>query len=247
MTLREPFIWKIDPPGAFAMKVTASSGFSSPKFTYGRAGVENYIYLSNHKKIDVFSTELNQIVETFQLPAFGNFEVSAGNKYLVASVYDLNQLYFLDLKNPDNHKIIDFSGQVPYIEHIATITDNGTGIVLSGQNIMLYDFIAEKIIAEGKLEYNGLYQHFISGDGKYFCFKNYGGFEFFQLKDNQIVAMEELNKTGSSTVSADFLTSEPTKLVRLNAQKLRLSTVRPKPRSTNGCRSWCQNGYFSCR
>ncbi len=209
-------------PIDLAMKVTASSGFSSPKFVYGRSGVENCIYLSNYQNMDVFNTELNQIVETFQLPPFGNFEVSPGNKYLVASVHDLSQLYFLDLKDPGNHKAIDFSGQVPYIEHIATIADNGTGIVLSGQNIMLYDYIAEEIIAEGKLEYNGLYQHFISEDGKYFCFKNYGGFEFFQLKNNQIVAMEELNKTGGNSIFADFLTGEKAKLVRLRDQKIEL-------------------------
>ncbi|MGQ8338951.1 hypothetical protein ACUNWD_20500 [Sunxiuqinia sp. A32] len=207
-------------PVHLATKVTASSGQPSPEFINGRVGIENRIYLSNYKEVDVFNTELNQVVETIQLPVFGNFEVSAGNKFLIANMNEPNQLYFLDLENPDNHKIIDFSGQLPYIEHITTVADNGTGIVLSGQNIMLYDFVNEKIIADGTLVYKGLYQHYISGDGKYFCVKNWGGFEFLQLMDNELVPMEELNMNGNSTVFADFLTGEQPKLVRVDSEKI---------------------------
>ncbi len=201
-------------------RATASCGEKSPAFSSAQSGTEPLVYLFNYSGISVYDTEHDSVIRTIKNePSISAFNVSAGNKYLLTTLSQPRQFYLNDLNNPANSKLIDFSGIFTNTGHLAAVADNGTGAILSGQKVVLYDFVSGTQLAEAQLKYNGLYSVKISPDGTFLFVQNYGGFEFFRYKDGQLSVVSELQQSDDPALFAAFLPGDPNKLVRVRSSQ----------------------------
>lgn len=200
-------------PVFLASRVTAIYGIESPKYHWAQTGTENTIYLLDYDGMRIMNTETMEISIPQNFPGLFRFYASANNNYLAGMGNVYNELFLLDLKHPENNKTIDMNKRVPESGHLFSVSDKGTGIVLSGQKAVLYDYINDKALAEKELEFNGLFQNNISGDGNYFTIETYGGYSWFSCDSNTITEMESIKTNESETMFSDFIPGEPAKLV----------------------------------
>jgi len=200
-------------PVSLASRVTAIYGIGSPKFHWAQTGTENTIYLLDYDGMRIMNTETMEINIPQNFPGLFRFYASANNNYLAGRGSDNNELFLFDLKHPENNKTIDMNKRVPEPGHLFSVSDKGTGIVLSGQKAVLYDYINDKALAEKELEFNGLFQNNISGDGNYFTIETYGGYSWFSCESNIITEMESIKSNESETMFSDFIPGEPAQLV----------------------------------
>ena len=200
-------------PVLLATQAQASYGKQSPQFLWAQTGTENKIYLLGYVGNDglsIIDTETMERIFPDNVPDLFRFYVSSNNKYLAGRELNNNNVFLFDLKHPENNKTIDMDSKFSNFGHLVSVSDKGTGIVLSGQKAVLYDYVNEQVLAENELAYNGLYRNHISGDGNYFALETYGGYNWYSCENNTITAMENIKLEESGTLFTDFLSDEQT-------------------------------------
>lgn len=207
-------------PVFLASRTTAISGNESPKFHWVQTGTENAVYLLDYDGLTIMNTETMETSIPQNVPDLFRFYASANNIYLAGRGSDNNDLFLYDLKHPENNKTLDMNKRIPEPGHLYSVSDKGTGIVLSGQKAVLYDYINDKVLAEKKLEFDGLYQNHISGDGNYFALETYGGYSWFSCESNTIAEMERIKARESETLFSDFIPGEPAQVVVASANRV---------------------------
>jgi len=200
-------------PVFLATRTKASYGAQSPKFAWAQTGIENKIYLLVAGTLNIYDTETLKISVPDNIPALFRFQVSANNRYLAGRGSTSNNVFLFDLKHPENNKTINMDSKLPDFGHLVSVSDKGTGIVLSGQKAVLYDYINEQVLAEKQLPYNGLYRNHLSGDGNYFTLDTYGGYNWYTCENNTITEMANIKNEESGTLFSDFVPGEATQLL----------------------------------
>ncbi|MDX8337856.1 hypothetical protein SLH46_01595 [Draconibacterium sp. IB214405] len=190
-----------------------SYGFESPKSGGASTGIGNVVYFSNQNGLNFFNTQtLENIVKNPPSP-LTRIHASSGNKYLIGFDSATRKLFLYDLEHPEKNKTLDFSESLNYISHIASVSDRGTGIIISDIKAILVDFISEKIITEKELPNDGLYRNFMSGDGNYFTLDTWGGYSWYTCENNVIEELTLIRANEEGTLFSDFLPGDATKVV----------------------------------
>ncbi len=204
-------------PVFLATLTTASYGHESPGFHWVHTATENVIYLLDYEGLKFFNTKTLETTVPQNIPRLFRTHVSDGNNYLASMESNSNKLFLYDLKHPENSKSIDLNAGIPDPGHLVSVSDNGTGILLSGQKAVLYDYLNEQVLAEKVLKHMGLYRNHISGDGNYFTLDTYGGYSWYSCENNTITELTDIKAKESGTVFSDFIPGERTQLVAASA------------------------------
>ena len=200
-------------PVHLATRATASYGKESPKFVWAQTGTQKTIFLSDYNRLNIYNTETLKTIAPSNIPDIFKFYVSTNNNYLAGKRSENNELFLYDLKHPENNKTIVMTNRIPDLGHLVSVSDKGTGIILSGQKAVLFDYINEQVLAEKKLEFQGLYQNLMAGDGNYFILDTYDGYSWFSCENNTITELKRIRAEKSSTQFSDFIPGEQTQLV----------------------------------
>jgi hypothetical protein len=195
-------------------KVKATSGLPSPAFVKAESGTDNLIFLYQYNHVEIFDTERMEVVQTIkpETRIYG-FSLSAKNNYLLGFLENPTQIYFHDLKEPEKSKTIDFAGKLPWIEHLAAVSANGLGAVVSEQHIVLVDFLQETILARAPIRDQNLFACNISPSGNLVVIKTYAGWEFFRYNGETVEELPGLFADWQTVSFAGFLAGETDKLV----------------------------------
>lgn len=199
-------------PVFLATRASASYGSNSPKFGWSQIGTENKIYLS-YSGLYIFDTETLETSTPKDIPTLFRTHVSLHNNYLIGTQSGSYEMFLYDLNNTSNSKSINLSDKLSNLGHLASVSDIGTGVVISNQKAVLVDYISEQILAQKELEFRGLNRNHMSGNGNYFILENYGGYSWFSCTDNYITELKSIKEAESAALFSDFLAHEQTKVV----------------------------------
>ncbi len=203
-------------PVQLASQVQASYGQQSPQFLWAQTGTENKIYLLGYAGYDglsIINTETLERKFPDNVPDLFRIYVSSNNKYLVGRERNSNNVFLFDMSHPENNKTIDIDSQFSDFGHLVSVSDKGTGIILSGQTAVLYNFVDEQVLAEQPLNYNGLHKNHISGDGNYFALETDGGYSWYSCENNTITELENIKQAENGIRFTDFIPGEQTHVV----------------------------------
>jgi len=203
--------------------VFANYGLNSPKYNLARAGLAPITYLQNDNPdegILVFDQQKMTVTRHIKCaPGIYQFDVSANNKYLVGNLILYHKIYFENLTDTTKSKKIDLTVSFPLLGQNISVSNLGTGVLLNGQNAVLYDYINELKLAEIKLQYSADHGNKISPSGNFFFCQTYGC-EYYQYKDNQIIRLQESNPSGDNLTYVDYLPGNSEKLIRAFPDKI---------------------------
>ena len=205
-------------------KLNASYGIPTPTFKLALGGLAPISYLMNDTVgIQIFDNQkLSTVRKLKYIDKIINFDVSSNNKYLVAVPQFDKKIYFEDLINPVNSKLIDLSKTFTFTGNIASVSDIGTGIVLDNHAVM-FDYINEIRLADVYLDNIGMYTNKISPSGNFFFCETYIGYEYFQYKNKQIIRLQRVdNKNGDKMILGDYLPGVNEKMVRAFANRVEI-------------------------
>lgn len=203
-------------PVQLGVQVKASYGQVSPEFYWSATGTQNSIYLKGQAGFSIFNTGTFENKMIGGLPEIQRFDVSPANKYLAGQIWGTNKILFYDLEK-DEYKTIDISDQIQGMAHLVSVSDKGTGMVMSGYRVALVDFVSEQILTEKEMDTNGLYRNRISGDGNYFLLETYAGYGWYSCKNNTISELSVIGEEEPEPWFSDFLPGEPARVVIANS------------------------------
>lgn len=190
-------------------------GKITPIFTQAYAGSEPVSFLlNNYQRIIAFDHRSFAPLREFGYGVnISWFDVSSNNHYLVCKLNTPATIVLEDLVNSTNTKKLNLSSTFPEMGHIASVSDQGTGIVLNGQTAVLFDYVHEQKIAEITLQFNNLFANKISASGNFF-FCETNAYEYFRYKDQQIVRLPDFNPDKDYVLHADYLPGQQEKLIQ---------------------------------
>ncbi len=192
-------------------KLTACYGTPSPVFYWSDQGSDPIIYMLNAGNIWAYNTEKGIIDATvYSNASLFRFSVSENNQYLISVLRDEKFLFFSDLKTPENSKKIVAKTSMPYS---ASISNKGTGIIITGTMAEVFDFIHDKKLGEINLSNDFLVINKISPSGNYFVEQTFAGYEFFMFKDSTIERLSCLTENAQDILFADYLSGTPERAV----------------------------------
>lgn len=199
---------------------TQTRGFMGqpiPYFTDIRSGQGSVIYMINNSQlVTLFDPLKLSTIKQFRYnEGIFESEVSANDKYMV-SVGNMSQkVYLEDLTDPTKSKTIDISGAVPGTIYNISVSNVGTGCIMTYNKSYLYDFINERKLAEFNLTGPSTYLNKISASGNFFYLDIYSSFVFYRYKDNQTVVLESGTEQGDNFIlNCYFIPGNNEKLVR---------------------------------
>ena len=205
-------------------RVKATAGLPSPAFVKAESGTGNLIFLYQYNHVEIFDTERMEVIQTIKKePGILGFSLSARNNFLLGFLENLNQIYLHDLKEPEKSKTIDFSGKLPWIEHLAAVATNGTGVVLSEQQVVLVDFLQESILASAPIRDQNLFACKISPSGNMVVIKTYAGWEFFRFNGETLEELPGFLADWQTVSFAGFLAGETDKLVQVKGRMVEVT------------------------
>jgi hypothetical protein len=195
-------------------RVKATAGLLSPTFVKAESGTDNLIFLYQYNHVEIFHTERLEIIQTIKPESrILGFSLSAGNNFLLGFLENPTQIYLHDLNQPEKSKTIDFSGKLPWIEHLAAMAANGIGAVVSEKQVILVDLLKETILARAPIRDENLFECNISPSGNMVVIKTYAGWEFFRYNGETLEELAGLFADWQTVSFAGFLSGETDKLV----------------------------------
>lgn len=204
--------------------VYASYGFVSPTFSFARAGLAPISYLmDNDYRHGVFVFDHQKMTTTRKIikdNGIFKFEVSANNKYLIGTSNIYQTLYFENLVDSTKSKKMVFK-DFTQMSGNYSISDIGTGVIINGQNAIVYDYLNELKLEEVKLQAYTADDNKISPSGNFFCCTRSGKYsEGYRYKDNQITMLPSGNLGLDPLYYIDFLPGTNEKLVLVKSNRI---------------------------
>jgi hypothetical protein len=200
-------------------RVKASLGLPSPTFVQAESGLDNRIFIYQYNYVEIFDTDRMEVIQTIEKePGIRGFCVSALNNFLLGFLENPTQIYLHDFNEPEKSKTIDFSGKLPWIKHLAAVADNGTGAVVSEQEVVLVDFKNETILSRAPIRDQNLFACKISPSGNMVIIKTYAGWEFFRYNGKTLEELPGFFADWQAVSFAGFLTGETDKLVQVKGK-----------------------------
>ena len=205
-------------------KAKATYGISTPKFFSAQSGFAPISYLKyDPEGILVFDHQKFTATKTIKHELqILNFDVSSNNKYMVSMTFSSNTIYFDDLENESKSKTLNLLPSFPHLEYSVSVSDLGTGIIFNDQTAILYDYLSESKLGEIQLGYQGPSYNIISPSGRFFFCITWGGGEYYQYKDKQIVRLSGFNDKDGNYLHSDYLPGENEKFIRTFSNRIEI-------------------------
>lgn len=201
----------------------ASIGLPFPTFENALSGQGSMIYLIDSKQQITLFDPLNftTVRQIKYNEGINKFAGSPNDKYLVSMGITFKKIYFEDLSDPTKSKSIDIPASIP--QTVNNISNSGTGVLMTLNKGILYDFINERILAEFNLPGNYSYSNKISASGNFIYLDTYSDFAFYQYKDNQTILLESgINQGDDLILDCYFLPGTPEKMVRVYHNRIEI-------------------------
>ncbi|MDP4291485.1 MAG: hypothetical protein Q8908_10430 [Bacteroidota bacterium] len=171
---------------------TAMLGTPVPKYSFALSGRGSMIYCIDQGH-QVFLYDPIKFTTTRQIKyneSIYKFAVSLNDKYLVNNSIGTTKINFEDLIDPSKSKRIDIAGSTPQSVDNMSISDAGTGVLMTYSKCVLFDYLNERKLADIDLAGTSSYSNKISSSGKFFYLDKFSNCAFYQYKDNQVVLLE---------------------------------------------------------
>jgi WD40 repeat protein len=196
----------------------AFSGLPGPGFDDALSGQGSIMYLTSLSQyITLFDPlKFTTARQLKYLEYIYNFAVSPNDHYLISMGLLPKTINLEDLFDATKSKIIDISVSVPQIVNKISISNVGTGIMMTYNKGVLYDYINERKLAEINLSGATSYSNKISASGNFFYLDTYSNFVIYQYKDNQAVLLESgINQGDDFVLDCYFLPGNNEKMARV--------------------------------
>ena len=141
---------------------------------------------------------------------------------MVSMTFSSNTIYFDDLENESKSKTLNLLPSFPHLEYSVSVSDLGTGIIFNDQTAILYDYLSESKLGEIQLGYQGPSYNIISPSGRFFFCITWGGGEYYQYKDKQIVRLSGFNDKDGNYLHSDYLPGENEKFIRTFSNRIEI-------------------------
>jgi len=197
---------------------SATLGQPVPKYYNALTGQGSMIYFIDQTRQITLFDPLNFTTARQLKYSEGiyNFGVSLNDKYLVSIGYIPKKIYFEDLSDATKSKSIDISASVTATVNNISISNAGTGILMTNNKGVLYDYINERKLAEVNLTGSLSYSNKISASGNFFYLDSYSNYVCYQYKDNQTILLESgINQGVDVVLDCYFIPGIYEKMVRV--------------------------------